>query len=101
MTPEQREDRVTSCQDNIAMADADSFFFKNIITGDETWCCAYDPETKRQSCEGVGETSPRPKELKFQMFPTKTMLVNFFDSQGVLDKEFVQEGKTLNAEFYK
>jgi hypothetical protein len=26
LTPEQREDRVTSCQDIIAMADADNFF---------------------------------------------------------------------------
>jgi len=29
------------------------------------------------------------------------MLTNFFDSQGVLHKEFVPEGKTINAEFYK
>jgi hypothetical protein len=65
LTPEQREDRVTSCQDIIAMADADKNVFKKIITGDETWCFAYDPETKRQSSEWVGETSLRPKKLKF------------------------------------
>jgi len=65
LTPEQREDRVTSCQNIIAMADADNFFNK-IITGDETWCFTYDPETKRQSFEWVDETSPRPKKLKFQ-----------------------------------
>jgi hypothetical protein len=28
LTPEQREDRVTSCQDIIAMADADKIFVK-------------------------------------------------------------------------
>jgi len=39
LTPEQREDRVTSCRDIIAMADADNIF-NNIITGDETWCFA-------------------------------------------------------------
>ena len=65
VTPEQREDRVTSCQNIIAMADADKNFFNKIITGDESWCFACDPETKRQSSEWVGETSPRPKELKF------------------------------------
>jgi len=48
LTPEQREDRVTSCQDIIMMADADKNFFNKIIMGDETWCFAYDPETKRQ-----------------------------------------------------
>jgi len=48
-TPEEREDRVTSCQDIIAKGDADKIFFNKIITEDESWCFAYDPETKRQS----------------------------------------------------
>ena len=75
LTPEHREDRVTSCQDIIAMADA--IFFNKIITGDETWCFAHDPETKRQSFEWVGETSPHPKKLKFQRSRIKTMLIIF------------------------
>jgi hypothetical protein len=29
------------------------------------------------------------------------MLIIFFDSQGVVHKEFIPEGKTVNAEFYK
>jgi hypothetical protein len=66
LTPEQREDRVTSCQDIIAMADADKNFFNKIITGDETWCYAYDSVTKRQSSERVGVTSAWPNRLKFQ-----------------------------------
>jgi len=33
LTPEQREDRVTSCQDIIAMADADTIFFKQNYCG--------------------------------------------------------------------
>ena len=60
LTSEQRDDRVTSCQDIITMADADKNFFNKIIIGDETWCFAYDPETKQQSFEWVGETSPQP-----------------------------------------
>ena len=60
LTPEQREDWVTSCQDIIAMADAGKNLFSKIITGDETWGFAHDPETKRQSSEWVGEISPQP-----------------------------------------
>jgi hypothetical protein len=75
--------------------------FNKIITGDETWCFAYDPETKQQSSEWVGETSPRPKKLKFQRSHFKTTLIIFFDSQGVVHKEFEPEGKTVNEEFYK
>jgi hypothetical protein len=58
-------------------------------------------ETKRQSSEWVGETSPQPKKLKFQRSCIKTMLIIFFDSQGVVHKEFLPEGKTVNAEFLK
>ena len=52
-------------------------FFNKLITGDETWCFACDPETKRESSEWVGETSPRPKKLKFQRSCIKTMLIMF------------------------
>jgi len=77
----------------IATADSDSDFFKKIVTGDETYF-AYDPTTKRQSAAWVGETSPRPK---FHKPRVKTMLVIFFDWQGVIHKEFVPEGETINA----
>jgi hypothetical protein len=84
------------------MADADRKFLNKIITGYETWCFAYDPKSKRQSSEWVGETTPRPKKLKFQSSRMKTLcIIFFFGSQGVFHKEFVPERKTLNAEFYK
>jgi hypothetical protein len=67
--------------------------------GDETWCFAYDPKTKQQSSEVVGETSPRLKKLKFQRSNIKTTLLNFFDSQDIIHKELIPEGKTVNAEF--
>jgi hypothetical protein len=75
LTPEQREDRVTSCQDIIAMAGYRQKNFNKIITVVETWCFAYDPETKRQSSGWVGETSPWPKKLKFQRSHIKTILI--------------------------
>ena len=101
LTPEQREGRVTSCQDIIAMADANKNFLNKIFTGDEIWYFAYDPETKRQSSECAGQTSPRPKKLKFQRSRIKIVIIIFFDSQGVVRKEFIPERKRVNAEFYK
>jgi hypothetical protein len=62
LTPEQREGRVTSCQDIITIADADKTFLNKIIIGGKTWCFACDPETKRQISEWVGERSARPKK---------------------------------------
>jgi len=85
----------------IATADSDPDFFKKIVTGDETWCLAYDPTTKRQSTARVGETTPRPKKLRFQKSRVKSMLVIFFDWQGVIHKEFVPKGENINAVYYK
>jgi len=67
--------------------------------GDETWCFAFNPGTKRQVSEWVGET--QLKKMKFQRSCIKNMLIIFFDSQGVVHKEFVPEEKTVNTEFYK
>jgi hypothetical protein len=83
------------------MAGGDKIFFNKIIVGDETWCFAYDPETKRQSSEWVGEPSHRSKKLKFRRSCIKTVLMIFFSSQDVGHKEFIPEEKTVNAEFYK
>jgi len=101
LTPEQKDRRITACRDLIATADSDPDFFKKIITGDETRCFAYDPTRKRQSAAWVGETSPRPKNLRFQKSRVKNMLVIFFDWQGVIHKEFDPEGETVNAVYYK
>jgi len=53
LTPEQREDQVTSCQDIIAMADAEKFFFNKTNMGDVTCCFACDPETKDRVLNGL------------------------------------------------
>jgi len=83
------------------MTDADKIFLNKITTGDETRCFAHDPETKRESSKWVGETSPPLKKLKFRRSRIKTMLIIFFHSQGKVQKEFVPEEKTVNAELYK
>jgi len=101
LTPEQKDRRIAACSDLIATADSDPDVFKKIVTGEETLCFAYDPATKRQSAAWVRETSPRPKKLRFQKSHVKTMLVIFFNWQGVIHKEFVPEGETINAVYYK
>ena len=78
LTPEQREDRVTSWQDIITKADANINVFNKSFTGEKTWCFACDRETKRQCSDWVGETSPGPKKLKFQRSRIQITLIIFF-----------------------
>ena len=101
LTQEQKDWRSAACWDLIATAGSDPDLFMKIITGDETWCFAYDPTTKCQSAAWSGETSPRPKKLQFQKSRVKTMLVIFFDWQGVIHKELLPEGETINVVYYK
>ena len=42
-----------------------------------------------------------PQKLWFQKSEVNTMLVVFFDWQGVVHKEFVPEGQAVNSEFYR
>jgi hypothetical protein len=51
-----------------------------VITGDETWCFQYHPETKRQSMQWKTQNSPRPKKARMPRLQFKTMLVCSFGS---------------------
>ena len=99
LTTEQKQERVVYCQDLLLMGQ-DERFWENIITGDETWCFAYDPATKQQSAEWMGKNSSKPKKLRFKKSRVKTTLIVFFYAEGVIHREFVREGQKVNAEFY-
>ena len=58
--------------------------FDRVITGAETWCFQYDPETKRQSMQWKTQNSPRPKKARMSRSQVKTMLVCFFDHKGIV-----------------
>ncbi len=101
LTSKQWEDRITSYRDFLQTPENDLEFLNKIITGDESWCFAYDPESKCQSVTWVGPWTPKGKKLCFKKSRVKTILVAFFNSQGLIHKEFVPTGQTVNANFYK
>jgi len=41
------------------------------------------------------------EKMRYQKSRVKTMLVIFFDWQGVIHKEFFPKGETINAVYYK
>ena len=95
LTPEQREDRVTSCQDTITMADVDKNFLRKLIWEMKSGVLCMTPKKS----DGVLNGSVR-HPLGRRNWNSKEHF-DFFDSQGVVHKEFVPEGKTVNAKFYK
>ncbi|XP_035231708.1 histone-lysine N-methyltransferase SETMAR-like [Stegodyphus dumicola] len=74
---------------------------KSIVTGDETWVQYDTPETKRQSQLWMHTNSPkRPTKFKRTINNRKVMATVFWDQNGVLLVEFMQPGKTINADSY-
>jgi len=77
LTPEQREDRVTSCQDINVMADADNIFFLTKLLREMRSGVLPMTPTQSDISEWVGEMSSRLKKLKFQSSCIRSMLIIF------------------------
>jgi [histone H3]-lysine36 N-dimethyltransferase SETMAR len=97
---EQKDCRLSVARDLSERAANDAAFLSSIITGDETWVFGYDPETKRQSSQWKTPSSPRPKKARQVRSSVKTMLIVFFDTDGVVHHEFVPQGQTVNQWYY-
>ena len=101
LTDEQKAKQMETSGDFITMCDQDPSFLRTIITGDETWCYQFDPESKWQSMEWHSPSSLRPKKSRLQKSKVKTVLIAFFDSNGIIHKEVVPAGQTVNSAFYE
>ncbi|CAB0013034.1 unnamed protein product, partial [Nesidiocoris tenuis] len=99
LTDEQRERRLQACFELQNQLQEDPAFFSKVITGDESWCYGYDPETKHQSSRSTS-SSPLPKKCRLDHSNIKTLLFCFFDCRGVVHSEFVPPGQTVNQHFY-
>jgi hypothetical protein len=75
-------------------------FLDRVITGDESWCFQYNPETKRQSKHWKTLPSLRSKKARMSHAQVKTMLICFFDHKGIVHFEFLQQDRTENQHCY-
>ena len=100
LTDDHKTNRVLIASELLERVQSEPDFLNNVITGDETWVFQYDPETKRQSSEWHTAGSPKPKKARMSKSKVKTMLIVFFDAKGIVHKEFVPQGQTVNAAYY-
>jgi len=91
LTHDQKQCRLRISSDLLRNAE----MFDRVITGDETWCFQYDPETKRHCKQWKTEFTSAEKSTH-----VKTMFVCFFDHKGIVHYEFIAQGQTVNQQCY-
>ena len=72
----------------------------NIITIDETWVRAYEPELKRQSAEWRHDGSLRRQKFHQNPSSVKLMVILAYDVQEVILCHFVPHDETVNAQYH-
>ena len=78
----------------------DTQYIREVVTGDKSWCYGYDPESKQQSSQWKPPNLPRPKIARQVRSSFKKMLISLFDVDGIVHREFVSPGHTVNPKFY-
>ena len=84
------------CAEMLEQVEADPELMERVITGDESWFFQYDPETKNQNLEWRSKGSPRPKKSRMSKSKVNCMPAFYFDSMGIVHKEWVPAGQTVN-----
>jgi hypothetical protein len=99
LSNEQKVNRRNICLDLLENIENENFF-EHVITGDESWIIEYDPKTKQQSLEWHRRNSPHLKKAIMTKSKIKSTLICFFNSQGVVHKEFMPQVQTVNKQCY-
>ncbi len=100
LTDPQCQRRVNVCRTLLRMNAQNRDFLHSIVTMDESWFFVYDPHSRQASCQWLAPGATRPQIPCLERATVKVMLSIFWDSEGVLLKEFVADGRGIDADLH-
>jgi len=98
LTQDQRDSRVAICQElkETVKKRSDTPLERHHRQRKHRLCLR--PRDKTSQWKSPG--SPRPKKARMQKSKLKMMPICFFHQEGIINREFVPPGMTVNADFY-
>lgn len=101
LTDDQKKARVDWCREMIKKYnDGASKSVYYIVTGDESWIYAYEPETKNQSTVWVFQSEENPTKVTRSRSTAKQMVACFFTKTGHVATVPLEKQKTVNSAWY-
>ena len=89
-------DRVSICE-SLLKRNGIEPFLKRMVTGDEKWI-TYDNNVRKRSWSKPGEASRTV--AKPVLTPRKVMLSVWWDCKGIVHRELLEHGQTINSTLY-
>lgn len=99
LTDEQKATRHRISTENLASLRRDRSLFQRLIACDESWVYTFDPRSKRSDMQWRTSQEKRPVKAQKSRSQGRIMLILYFDWQGVVLADFVNEG-TVTAKIY-
>ena len=72
----------------------------HIVTGDELWIYAYEPESKQQSTVWLFQDEPNPIKVARLQSTSKQMIACFLRKTGHVANVPLEQRKAVNSEWY-
>ena len=101
LTDDQKRNRLDISRHLLSCYEDDpGDFIKRVVTQDEPWVHHFDPETCRENKQWKHPDSPPPKQFKSVHSAGKVIASIFWDSQGVIMIDYLEQGCTINGAYY-
>ncbi len=100
LTDQQKQRRVRVSRRILGLMRRSPTLWSRIITGDESFFPVYDPAAKQSTLSWLAQNETRPSKVRGSKWMKKVMLIVFWDSTGVVLREFVPARMGVNSEFY-